>query len=67
VQTVPREYEVPFDCVNLFTFTIFGRNASCTQEFYFHATAVLIRSVGRGRRCEEEEPEEKTGGVGEGK
>lgn len=31
-------------------FTVFGRNVSCTQESYFHATTVLIRSVGRGRR-----------------
>lgn len=69
MRTVPQKtsaYKLLLDGVirgDQFTFTVFGWNASCTQEFYFHATTMLIRSVGRGRRCEEEseEPEEETG------
>lgn len=76
MQTVLRETSaykmLPFDGVirvDQFTFTVFGWNVSYTQEFYFHATTMLIRSVGRDRRCEEEseELEEEAGdGGGEG-
>lgn len=41
---------------NLFTFTVFGWKVSCTQEFYFHATAVNSVS---GSRQETERKKER--------